>query len=156
MTVLLLLVAYWKFTLSVIGALWLWRYVAGWRDHGRGWTFRATNFCAVKVGRWVVPEKPVHRRHHDVNPDPRAFSPEQRAKLIRRDGNQCRCPGCPRHPGPCGAVDGAPGVRLECDHRHPWSQGGRTNLSNGQMLCGPCNRAKGARIVEPDGRTWAA
>lgn len=35
---------------------------------------------------------------------------------------------------------------MEGDHIVPWSQGGKTNLDNGQMICKPCNRAKGAGI----------
>lgn len=31
---------------------------------------------------------------------------------------------------------------MEADHIKPWSQGGKTNLSNGQMLCKACNRKK--------------
>lgn len=32
---------------------------------------------------------------------------------------------------------------LQVDHIEPWSKGGRTVLSNAQLLCGPCNRKKG-------------
>lgn len=31
---------------------------------------------------------------------------------------------------------------MEADHVIPWSAGGRTELSNGQMLCIACNREK--------------
>lgn len=32
---------------------------------------------------------------------------------------------------------------LQVDHIEAWSKGGRTVLSNAQLLCGPCNRKKG-------------
>ena len=34
---------------------------------------------------------------------------------------------------------------MEADHVTPWSEGGRTDVENGQMLCKGCNRRKGAR-----------
>ncbi len=32
--------------------------------------------------------------------------------------------------------------KMEADHITPWSQGGKTDLQNGQMLCKECNRRK--------------
>jgi len=32
--------------------------------------------------------------------------------------------------------------QMEADHITPWSEGGRTSLDNGQMLCKDCNRRK--------------
>ena len=32
--------------------------------------------------------------------------------------------------------------QMEADHITPWSQGGKTDLENGQMLCKACNRKK--------------
>ena len=34
--------------------------------------------------------------------------------------------------------------QMEADHITPWSQGGKTELSNGQILCRECNRRKSA------------
>jgi len=34
---------------------------------------------------------------------------------------------------------------MEADHIEPWSEGGRTDIDNCQMLCKDCNRRKGAR-----------
>lgn len=33
-------------------------------------------------------------------------------------------------------------AQMEADHITPWSQGGKTELNNGQMLCRECNRRK--------------
>ncbi len=35
--------------------------------------------------------------------------------------------------------------QMQADHITPWSQGGKTELDNGQMLCGDCNRRKSAK-----------
>lgn len=35
--------------------------------------------------------------------------------------------------------------QMEADHITPWSQGGKTELDNGQMLCRDCNRRKSDR-----------
>lgn len=35
--------------------------------------------------------------------------------------------------------------QMEADHFTPWSQGGKTELTNGQMLCRDCNRRKSDR-----------
>ena len=35
--------------------------------------------------------------------------------------------------------------QMEADHITPWSQGGKTELDNGQMLCRECNRRKSDR-----------
>lgn len=35
--------------------------------------------------------------------------------------------------------------QMEGDHIMPWSQGGKTTLENGQMLCKSCNRRKSSR-----------
>jgi hypothetical protein len=40
----------------------------------------------------------------------------------------------------CGATED-----LNFDHKIPWSRGGANTVSNIQLLCGPCNRRKGAR-----------
>jgi len=32
--------------------------------------------------------------------------------------------------------------KMEADHITPWSEGGKTNIENGQMLCKDCNRRK--------------
>jgi HNH endonuclease len=69
-----------------------------------------------------------------------SFSLEERQEIIERDNRDGigRCLYC-------GAVDGNPGVRLQCDHVIPRSEGGETKVHNGQMLCGPCNNAKRAK-----------
>lgn len=53
-------------------------------------------------------------------------------ELARRDGLRC-------------ALCGAQKTRRELvmDHVIPWSQGGPTELDNLQLLCGPCDIAKG-------------
>jgi hypothetical protein len=48
-----------------------------------------------------------------------------------------------RQNGICTACDNAFEIGdMEADHITPWSQGGKTQLDNGQMLCRECNRRK--------------
>jgi Adenine-specific methyltransferase EcoRI/HNH endonuclease len=63
----------------------------------------------------------------------RAFTPAQRREAYeRQDGI---CPVCGKHYD----IDG-----MEANHITPWSQGGKTNAANCQMLCREDNRRKGA------------
>ena len=59
------------------------------------------------------------------------------AALIERDGLQCQG---------CGFEPPRPEY-LELDHKLPRADGGSNELENRVLLCGPCNRAKGARLT---------
>lgn len=70
----------------------------------------------------------------------RDFSHVQRLAIFRRNGGICqvrvKCRGAK--------------VRWEdwhCDHRVPWSEGGKTTVENGQVACIACNLSKGNRGV---------
>jgi 5-methylcytosine-specific restriction endonuclease McrA len=67
-------------------------------------------------------------------PAQRGAIPADVKQLVwRRDRGQCRL---------CGA-----NTELQFDHIIPLSKGGATTEENLQILCGPCNRRKGASIV---------
>lgn len=51
--------------------------------------------------------------------------------VFARDGGRCRN---------CHTT-----ADLELDHVVPWARGGRHTADNLQLLCGPCNRVKGAK-----------
>ncbi len=75
----------------------------------------------------------------------RSFTDNQRFILFRRSNGKCqanikaswynseKCKGTI-------SMDGD--NRFEADHITPYSQGGKTSISNGQALCMPCNRRK--------------
>ena len=63
----------------------------------------------------------------------RAFTPAQQREAYERQSGIC--PRCGEH----FEIGG-----MEADHITPWSQGGRTNAANCQMLCRKDNRLKGA------------
>ena len=65
----------------------------------------------------------------------RAFSAKEKTQMYARQ--EGICPSCGEH-FDIGDMEG--------DHIVPWSDGGKTNLDNGQMLCRPCNRAKAAGL----------
>lgn len=59
----------------------------------------------------------------DVGKKHRLFTPAQRKALIARDGG-CAAPGCT-----------FPAAWCESHHIQPWSQGGKTSVDNGVLLC---------------------
>ena len=68
--------------------------------------------------------------------DKRLFSRDDKLELLRQqesEGGKYQCAGC----GRWFAED-----ELTVDHIEPWSKGGRTVLSNAQLLCRPCNSKK--------------
>lgn len=62
----------------------------------------------------------------------RHLPPALRQAVLERDGYVCRR--CSSPSGP-----------LHIDHKIPYSRGGTREMSNLQVLCGPCNMSKGAR-----------
>jgi 5-methylcytosine-specific restriction endonuclease McrA len=60
-----------------------------------------------------------------------------RVSVLHRDGYKCVF--CGHSP---------PEVKLEVDHKIPFSKGGSNDLSNLQTLCLDCNRGKGARRLK--------
>lgn len=76
---------------------------------------------------------------NNITLDPRRlFSKEQKQELLDQrtpdEYGRYRCDGCPNVFFP---------EELTVDHVKPWSLGGPTELSNAQLLCRPCNSAKG-------------
>lgn len=61
----------------------------------------------------------------------RAFTQSQKEQMY--ETQKGICPGCGKHFELC---------EMEADHKKPWSQGGKTEVANGQMLCSDCNRKK--------------
>lgn len=61
----------------------------------------------------------------------RAFTQAQ--KELMYEEQKGICPGCGNH---------FELSEMEADHRKPWSKGGKTEISNGMMLCSDCNRKK--------------
>jgi hypothetical protein len=68
----------------------------------------------------------------------RGTVPEDMKQYVwTRDQGRCR---------QCGS-----NTELQFDHIIPWSMGGATSPENLQVLCGPCNRRKGASVASPNG-----
>ena len=64
----------------------------------------------------------------------RTAIPDDLKQLVwLRDGGRCRS---------CGST-----TELQFDHIIPLSMGGATSAENLQILCGPCNRRKGAGLT---------
>lgn len=78
-------------------------------------------------------------------PNRRRFNTSERVALyLAADGHCTQC-GTELQPG------------WHADHRHPWSNGGPTDVTNGQALCPDCNLKKGTRMTVwpgPNLRDW--
>ena len=61
----------------------------------------------------------------------RAFSDKDKQKMYQKQNGVC--PHCQQK---------FELSQMDADHIVPWSQGGKTILENGQMLCKPCNQTK--------------
>jgi hypothetical protein len=73
-----------------------------------------------------IPE-PIGERHK------RRISQDVKIAVSARDGGRCR---------QCGSTQ-----QLHFDHVIPVSRGGANTVANIQLLCGPCNRAKAAKMI---------
>jgi hypothetical protein len=68
----------------------------------------------------------------------RSIPQDVKIAVSARDGGRCR---------QCGST-----VQLHFDHVIPISRGGANTVANIQLLCGACNRAKGAKLKLPSSR----
>ena len=69
-------------------------------------------------------------RRPDHIPRRKAFTKPVKAAVLQRSGGICEAPGCDR-------------VGRDFDHIKPVAIGGDNSLDNCQLLCRPCNAAKG-------------
>jgi len=69
-------------------------------------------------------------RRPDYIPRRKAFTKPVKAAVLQRSGGMCEAPGCDR-------------VGRDFDHIRPVATGGDNSLDNCQLLCRPCNAAKG-------------
>jgi len=82
-------------------------------------------------------EPSFHRTRPPAHPDPvgerhrRIIPQDVKIAVSARDGGRCR---------KCGSSE-----KLHFDHVIPVSRGGANSVANIQLLCGACNRAKGAK-----------
>jgi hypothetical protein len=79
---------------------------------------------SARVVPSIIPD-PVGERHKRVIPQ------DVKIAVSARDGGRCR---------KCGSTQ-----KLHFDHVIPVSRGGANSVANIQLLCGACNRSKGAR-----------
>lgn len=72
--------------------------------------------------------------------DKRLFSSDDKREYLRKqkpnEENKYQCANCEMY---------FYKEELTMDHKKPWSKGGRTELSNAELLCRPCNIKKGNR-----------
>lgn len=80
---------------------------------------------------------PVAPREARLDPQ-RSFSKAQRREIALRSN------------GHCAACGQGLGPNWHADHIVPHSRGGRTEVINGQALCGACNQRKHAKVLTVD------
>ncbi len=97
--------------------------IPGWQPPAAPWQPpESAPYGFVPYG--VMPGPPPGERNT------RTISQDVKIAVAARDGGRCR---------QCGSTQ-----ELHFDHVIPWSRGGANTLQNIQLLCGPCNRRKGA------------
>lgn len=115
---------------------WAYRDRFWWEDDG----LDALDVAALVAERERAARRRLQRAHDalahtggDDGPPRRPGIPlELRREVWERDGGRCAA---------CGAR-----FELQFDHVIPVAMGGATSAANLQVLCGPCNRAKGASL----------
>jgi hypothetical protein len=90
----------------------------------RGASRRAVTRATPPVTYLPPPAAPLGQRNT------RSIPQAVKIAVVTRDGGRCR---------QCGSADD-----LHFDHVIPWSKGGANTVANIQLLCGRCNRRKGA------------
>jgi 5-methylcytosine-specific restriction endonuclease McrA len=117
------------------GRQWWWfRDCFYWEDDG----LTAHDVMALVVERERRKQRKLQRAHaamqQDKNGVPRRepISRDVRLAVWQRDGGRC--------------VECRSDFELQYDHIIPFSMGGATSVENLQLLCGDCNRAKGASL----------
>lgn len=96
-----------------------------WIDEGTHW--RVHNYLEYQSSREEVDERRARARR-------RFISHELRVGVLDRFGWSCCY---------CGSDQ-----ELQIDHIHPIARGGTSETQNLQVLCGPCNRRKGASVSD--------
>ena len=77
---------------------------------------------------------PYYQDYQRQTQGPRSFSRSMKTQKYNEQGGACS------HCGRYGTMS-----TMEADHVVPYSKGGKTDYSNLQILCRPCNRSKGNR-----------
>ncbi len=86
---------------------------------------------AVAVARFRRVVFDANKKIIEASAQSRSFPTWMKHLLLIRARGRCRASGCD-----------APYAWLQADHVQPYSRGGPTNLTNGQMLCDPHNKWK--------------
>jgi HNH endonuclease len=117
------------------GRQWWWfRDCFYWEDEG----LTAHDVMALVMERERKRQRRLERAHAAMHQDRvptqrrEPIPREVRLAVWQRDGGRCR---------QCGD-----NFDLQYDHVIPFSMGGASSVENLQLLCGPCNRVKGASL----------
>lgn len=120
------------------------RDVSIWKQHKREINSEITRFLKSDAAKLLNKEQEykniILAIVNGISVDrKRLFTEDDKAELLRQEtpeNGKYRCKKCQMLFTP---------DELTIDHIIPWSRGGRTELSNAQLLCRPCNSSKGNR-----------
>lgn len=120
-----------------VGDRTYWRFAGKWHTDNEGLTQEAVH--ALLVTRAMRQEDQVRRAMTIASqgrlpeqPQRSAIPADVKQLVWNRDGGACRA---------CGSM-----IELQFDHVIPVARGGGSTEQNLQVLCGPCNRRKGASV----------
>lgn len=121
-----------------------WRDVTIWKQHKKEINSQITRFLKSDAAKLLNKEQEYRNIIlaivNGISVDSkRLFTDDDKAEILRHEtaeGGKYRCKQCNQLFTP---------DELTIDHITPWSKGGRTVLSNAQLLCRPCNSQKGNR-----------
>lgn len=124
-----------------------------WKDHKTEINLGIKRFLKSDAAK-ILPDKAkeiediVQAVVHGISVDPkRLFTDDDKAELLAKveaEGDKFPCAMCGKNFLP---------EELTVDHVDAWSRGGRTVLSNAELLCRACNSKKGNYTAPDRGRT---
>lgn len=109
-----------------------------------GLFFKSTD-AKIIINKKKEVENIIQAVVHNISVDPkRLFTSDDKQELLRKaecHNGKYQCALCGQWFYP---------EELQVDHKTPWSLGGRTVLSNAQLLCAPCNIKKSNLQIDYD------
>ncbi|MEF2655443.1 MAG: HNH endonuclease [Eggerthellaceae bacterium] len=119
----------------VVEIVWTYTSPKG-QNHYQKRAFFTTDEVEAALIKIARIRQEANTRQAQIRRERALMTPGLRYEVLKRDNFTCQI---------CGSTQND-GVKLEVDHIHPVSKGGKTEFSNLQTLCDRCNRGKRDKI----------